>query len=53
MDTLKQNDITNPPGGILIWFVIFLEIMTFTAGIYFFNDYKHDHRDLFLEMQKS
>lgn len=53
MNAIKKNDITNPPGGVLIWFVIFLEIMTFTAGIYFFNSYKQEHRELFLEMQKK
>lgn len=46
-----HRSITNPPGGVLIWFVIFMELVTFIAGIYFYFSYRYDNLALFQEMQ--
>lgn len=48
-----HNELSNPPGGPLIWFVIFMELVTFIAGIFFFFSYKQDNQQLFLEMQSK
>ena len=45
--------ITNPPGGVIVWFIITMELITFIAGIFFFFAYKHSHLSLFLEEQKK
>ncbi len=47
----ETRSITNPPGGVLIWFVICMELVTFIAGIYFYFSYRSDHLQLFREMQ--
>lgn len=49
----EHRSITNPPGGVLIWFVIFMEMVTFIAGIYFYFSYRMDNLPLFQEMQKK
>lgn len=51
MNKNKYNQLENPPGGALIWFVIFMELVTFIAAIFFFFSYKQDEPALFLEMQ--
>lgn len=53
MEKNQHNQLTNPPGGPLIWFVIFMELVTFIAGITFFFAYKQDNNALFLEMQQK
>lgn len=45
--------ITNPPGGVIVWFIIAMELITFIAGIYFFFAYKHTHLNLFLAEQQK
>lgn len=50
---LNYKDINNPPGGILIWFIICMELITFIAGIFFYFSYRANNMDLFLEMQKK
>lgn len=45
--------LANPPGGALVWFIIFMEMVTFIAGIFFFFAYKQDEQTLFLEMQQK
>lgn len=47
----ESRSITNPPGGVLVWFVIFMELFTFIAGIYFYFSYRADNLKLFREMQ--
>lgn len=49
----NYHELSNPPGGPLIWFVIFMELVTFIAGIFFFFAYKQDNSSLFLEMQSK
>lgn len=51
MDNHKHNTLANPPGGPLVWFIIFMEMVTFIAGIFFFFAYKQDEYALFTEMQ--
>ncbi len=40
-----------PPGGILIWMVIFLELFTFSMGLVAFNFYRVDEPIIFAEGQ--
>lgn len=49
----EHRSLTDPPGGVLIWFVIFMELVTFIAGIYFYFSYRHNNLELFREMQKK
>lgn len=53
IEKAKEGDFFNPPGGVLIWFVIFMELVTFIAGIYFYYSYRMDNLELFREMQKK
>ena len=53
METNKHNSLTNPPGGVLIWFVITMEVITFIAGIFFYFSYRSENLELFLEMQSK
>jgi nitric oxide reductase NorE protein len=53
MDTNDHRSLTNPPGGVLIWFVITMELITFIAGICFYFSYRQDNLELFVEMQKK
>lgn len=46
-----HKKLLNPPAGALIWFIMFLELMTFIAGIYFFMSYRDGHLAVFKEMQ--
>lgn len=48
-----HKNIFNPPGGVLIWFVILMELITFGAGVFFYFSYRQDNLALFLEMQKK
>jgi len=49
----EARTITDPPGGVLVWFVIFMELVTFIAGIFFYFSYRADNRALFAEMQQK
>lgn len=51
MSTEKYKGLTSPPGGVIVWFVIFMEMITFIAGISFFFSYKQDNYELFLAMK--
>lgn len=53
MEDCEHRSLTNPPGGVLVWFIIFMEMITFIAGIFFFFSYRQDNVELFLEMQKK
>ena len=53
METNNRPALTNPPGGVLIWFVISMELITFIAGIFFYFSYRQDNLPLFIEMQKK
>lgn len=53
MDTQDHKSIFNPPGGVLIWFVILMELVTFVAGTFFYFSYRQDNFAMFLEMQKK
>jgi nitric oxide reductase NorE protein len=53
MEYQDHKNIFNPPGGVLIWFVILMELVTFSAGIFFYFSYREDNLALFLEMQKK
>lgn len=48
-----HKNIFNPPGGVLIWFVILMELVTFSAGVFFYFSYRQDNLALFIEMQKK
>ena len=49
MQTSKINykDIYYPPGGILLWIIIFLELITFGMGLVAFVYYGHQEPELF------
>ena len=49
----NHKDIKYPPGGILIWFIIIMELITFITGILFYFSYRQNNMELFLEMQKK
>lgn len=49
----KHTSIYYPPGGILIWFLIILEIFTFLGGIMVFLTYRNDEPILFHEAQQQ
>ena len=53
MEVHKHRKITAPPGGVLIWFVITMELITFIAGIFFYFSHRQDDLALFTEMQKK
>jgi len=46
-----KKDIYNPPGGILIWVIIFMEIITFSAGIITYVVMRRENIDVFNESQ--
>lgn len=49
--TINNKSIYYPPGGILIWIIIILEILTFTIAIGAFLYHKNDNYDLFIQSQ--
>lgn len=49
----QHKSIYYPPGGILIWFLIILEIFTFLGGIMVFLSYRAKELDLFQEAQQQ
>lgn len=53
MVTNDHKSLTNPPAGVLIWFVIFMETVTFIAGICVFFSHRNENLALFQEMQKT
>lgn len=53
MGHTSTKHITTPPGGVIVWFVIIMEMITFIAGICFYFSYKQDNYDLFIEMQSK
>lgn len=44
---LDHKDIAYPPGGVLIWIVIFLELITFSFGLVAFVYYGKNDADLY------
>ena len=46
-----KKSIYYPPGGILIWFLILLEIFTFLGGIFAFLLYRKDALEEFKQAQ--
>lgn len=46
MSELKKN-IYYPPGGILLWIIIFLELLTFGAALVIMTVYRNEEPDLF------
>ncbi len=52
-ETHDHSSLSNPPGGALIWFVIFMETITFIVGIYFYLSSRQENLSLFVEMQKK
>lgn len=52
-ETKDHSSLANPPGGGLIWFIVFMETVTFIAGIYFYFNSRQDNLELFVEMQKK
>lgn len=53
METSEHNSLTNPPGGVLIWFIIFMETITFIAGVYFYFVSRQDNLSMFMDSQKK
>lgn len=51
MTEVDRKAIASPPGGVIVWFVIFMEMVTFIAGISFFFSYKQDNYEMFIEMK--
>ncbi|MGB0886719.1 MAG: cytochrome c oxidase subunit 3 [Vicingaceae bacterium] len=51
-ETATIKSINYPPGGILIWFLMLLEIFTFLGAIMFFLAYKRELPDEFLSSKK-
>ena len=51
MEEIKLKEIGNPPGGILIWFFMILELMTFLGASFVFMYYKGQDSDVFLQSQ--
>ena len=49
----QHKSIYYPPGGILIWFLIILEIFTFFGGIMVFLNYRTEELTLFQEAQQQ
>ncbi len=49
--TIDNRNIYYPPGGILLWIIIFLEIITFTVGISVFLYQKSGNLELFTQSQ--
>jgi len=41
-----------PPGGLLIWIIVFLEFITFSAGIMVYLSFRQDDVNLFNESQQ-
>lgn len=48
----KKKDFLYPPGGILIWIVILVELITFAAGLTIFSMQKIANPELFYESGK-
>ncbi len=55
MEIIQTHDksLSKPPGGVLVWFIITLELLTFIAGIFFYFQYRSTHLSLFKEMQSK
>ena len=51
MDKIDNKNIYYPPGGILLWIIIFLEILTFTIGISVFLYQKSGDYEVFTQSQ--
>lgn len=49
MNHFKPNTLANPPGGILIWFLIVLELFTFLGGIAVLLNYRTHNPNEFAE----
>ena len=52
MQKIDYKNVYYPPGGILIWFIIILEMLTFLGGIIAFNYYQSQSPDLFAESRQ-
>lgn len=48
----KVGEISNPPGGILVWLLIILEIFTFLGASLVFLYYRADNLSSFIESQE-
>lgn len=46
-----ENNLYYPPGGILIWIIILLEVITFSIGLIAFNVFRGDEPDVFISGQ--
>lgn len=49
----QYKSIYYPPGGILIWFLIIIEVFTFLAGIMVFLHYRSTNLELFQQAQSQ
>ncbi len=49
--TSKKTDISNPPGGILVWLLIILEVLTFLIASIVFLHYKENNIEVFRASQ--
>ncbi|MGB0918434.1 MAG: cytochrome c oxidase subunit 3, partial [Flavobacteriales bacterium] len=47
----SSNSLYYPPGGILVWLIVFVEIITFCMGLVAFNIYRADEPAVFAESQ--
>lgn len=53
METINQKDIFYPPGGLLLWIIILLELVTFGLGLVGFVYYGRLEPSLFHESRKE
>lgn len=51
MMKVNYNNVYYPPGGILLWIIVFLELITFTVGIAFFLSAKEQSMESFQNSQ--
>jgi nitric oxide reductase NorE protein len=47
MDSSQKANFFYPPGGILIWIIVFLELTVFFAGLIVMKSMSHDQLDMF------
>ncbi len=48
----SSSSLWEPPGGILVWIIVFLELVTFLAALLFFLDARHSSRTSFSLSQR-
>lgn len=49
---MKKNNFLYPPGGLLIWIIVTLELLTFAMGIIAYLYFQKDEPEVFLQAKK-